>query len=123
MHARAVLSASLIVTLVVACSEETKEQSPGEVLARDSTLASELQQADTSSSAEPRDVVTAVNANSATHARRSKPAASISPATATRASRPAPMSPARGAAAILERVPGAALPPQGAAHPRHHDTP
>jgi hypothetical protein len=53
MHIRS-LSASLafVGLLAIACDDGTQEQSPGEVLARDSTLARGLQQADTSSFAD-----------------------------------------------------------------------
>ena len=53
MHIRS-LSASLafVGLLAIACDDGTQEQSPGEVLARDSTLARGLQQTDTSSAAD-----------------------------------------------------------------------
>ena len=144
---------SLTVALAVlgaACGEDTKEQSPGEVLARDSSLASDLKQADTSAFAEAADVAMAFNPDSAMPApakpavpmrvdRRgaTAPAPAAAPAptpTATEATpverapmRPAPATihpdpiPTRrlptareagsSATTILEKVPGAALPP------------
>jgi hypothetical protein len=49
MNNRSLYSTLTFAALVVtACGDGTREQSPGEVLARDSSLASELRQADTS---------------------------------------------------------------------------
>ena len=62
---------SLLTTLAIAalfisgCGDGTREQSPGEVLARDSSLASELKQADTSAFAEAADVAMAFDPDSA----------------------------------------------------------
>jgi uncharacterized protein YecT (DUF1311 family) len=156
---------SLAVALAVlgaACSEDTKEQSPGEVLARDSSLASDLKQADTSAFAEAADVAMAFNPDSAMPAPTkpavpmrvdrsagTTPAASGTPATAATPTpaptptavppverarmRPVPATihpepiPTRrlpatrdggsSATTILEKVPGAALPPVSSAAP------
>ena len=66
MHMR---SFSAMLTLVglfaVACDDATQEQSPGEVLARDTTLANDLRQIDTSSFAEAADVAMAFDPDSA----------------------------------------------------------
>src|SRR6478609_7831578 len=145
---------SLAVALAVlgaACREDSKEeQSPGEVLARDSSLASDLKQADTSAFAEAADVAMAFNPDSAMpaptkpavpmrvdHARATTPAPAATPAPTPAPSaappvgrapmRPVPAtihpdpSPTRrlptareggsSATSILEKVPGAALPP------------
>ncbi len=65
MHIR-ILSALAIVAIAAGCSGgDTQEQSPGEVLARDSSLASELKQADTSAFAEAADVAMAFDPDSA----------------------------------------------------------
>ena len=65
MHIR-ILSALAIAAFAAACSGgDTQEQSPGEVLARDSSLASELRQADTSAFAEAADVAMAFDPDSA----------------------------------------------------------
>lgn len=151
MTIRTLSVAVALAVLGAACSEDTKEQSPGEVLARDSSLASDLKQADTSAFAEAADVAMAFNPDSAMPA-PTKPAvpmrvdrsAASAPA-ATPASTPAPtpapsaapverapMRPApatihpepiptrrlpttresgSSATTILEKVPGAALPP------------
>lgn len=166
--------------LAVACSDGTQEQSPGEVLARDSSLASEVKQADTSAFAEAADVAMAFDPDSAmppaTATARPSPTPNPIPANAStpiepspavpmrvdrsRASTPAPIPPpaanrapmrpapatihadpiptrtlpatpesrttaaSRGASAsspravaILERVPGASLPPAGSDEP------
>lgn len=59
MHIRSLPAALAMVALTaVGCDDGTKEQSPGEVLARDSTLASGLKQADTSSFADAADPMT-----------------------------------------------------------------
>ena len=58
-------SLTAAVLIAVACSDSTEEQSPGEVLARDSSLASELKQADTSAFAEAADVAMAFDRDSA----------------------------------------------------------
>jgi uncharacterized protein YecT (DUF1311 family) len=58
-------SLTAAVLIAVACSDSTEEQSPGEVLARDSSLASELKQADTSAFAEAADVAMAFDPDSA----------------------------------------------------------
>jgi uncharacterized protein YecT (DUF1311 family) len=160
---------TVAVLLTTACSDSTEEQSPGEVLARDSSLASELKQADTSAFAEAADVAMAFDPDSAapvTSATRTMPGGraaptpSVAPAVPMRIARdsapstrpvtsPAPPSPrpmrpvpatihpdplptrtlperaasgnrmvgqetaAPAATAILERVPGATLPPSG----------
>ena len=133
MHARALLSAMTIASLVSAgCSDDTKEQSPGEVLARDSSLASGLQRADTSAAAKAGDAATAFGTDSPRHPAIARPQASgrapMRPAPATIHADPIPQrilppasarpsvsppgrTPSAGAAAILERVPGATLPP------------
>jgi uncharacterized protein YecT (DUF1311 family) len=59
------LSALTIVLIAAGCSDGTKEESPGEVLARDSSLASELKQVDTSAFAEAADVAMAFDPDSA----------------------------------------------------------
>lgn len=155
MTIRTLSLAVALAVVGVACSEDTKEQSPGEVLARDSSLASDLKQADTSAFAEAADVAMAFNPDSAMPA-PTKPAvpmrvdrsAAAAPAAVTTpapASAPAavptpsaapveraPMRPApatihpepvptrrlpaareggSSATTILEKVPGAALPP------------
>ena len=150
MSIRTLSLAVALAALGVACSEDTKEQSPGEVLARDSSLASDLKQADTSAFAEAADVAMAFDPDSAvppptkpavpmrvnrgaTGAPTSAvtPAPTSAPAAAAPAER-APMRPVpatihpepiptrrlptareRGSSAttILEKVPGAALPP------------
>lgn len=122
---------TLAIALVsaVACSDDTKEESPGEVLARDSTLASDLRQADTSAFADPADVMTA----SARDSDRVRPRTVRGPVlTVRRPMRPAPatihadpvpthtMPPASSgedkkkarAAQILKAVPGSSLPPE-----------
>ena len=177
---------AIAVLFVSGCGDGTQEQSPGEVLARDSSLASDLKQADTSAFAEAADVAMAFDPDSAmppvetaTPARepvtppapepdRAPPTAVASvpmrvnrtspPAVSPSPSRPAPSRPApsrptqmrptpatihpdpipeRGisstpgnlvasnratparsnAATILERVPGATLPPAGSDKP------
>lgn len=152
MTIRTLSLAVALAALGAACSEDTKEQSPGEVLARDSSLASDLKQADTSAFAEAADVAMAFNPDSAIPA-PTRPAVPMrvdrsAPATPTPASTPAPApastpavtpptarAPMRpvpatihpepiptrrlptgrdggsSAATILEKVPGAALPP------------
>ena len=183
MHIR-VFSATLALTALIAsaCSDGKKEESPGEVLARDSSLASDLKQADTSAFAEAADVAMAFDPDSvlppvgSTRPARAaeQPPAAVStpsaapmrvdrsvpvtspapvapaapataPAPARRPMRPVPatihpdplpsgtlppapprrVSPAvtpappsgAGAAAILAKVPGAALPPVGSDEP------
>ena len=132
MHARALLSALTIASLVSAsCSDDTKEQSPGEVLARDSSLASGLQQADTSALAKAGDDAAPFGSESprsptmtklkTPERARMRPAPAtihadpipqriMAPASARRTGSPAAATPSPDAAAILERVPGAALP-------------
>ncbi len=156
MTIRTLSLAVALAALGAACREDTKEQSPGEVLARDSSLASDLKQADTSAFAEAADVSMAFDPDSAIPA-PSKPAVPMrvdrsavttpgpSPTStptpapaATPASTPAPRAgrppmrpvpatihpepiPTRrlpasrdggsSATTILEKVPGAALPP------------
>lgn len=120
-------SSSLSVTLTIAaligaaCSDGTQEQSPGEVLARDSTLSSGLQQADTSAFAAPPDAESAMDPDSATPPAPAMSAAAPRqpmpprPATIHREPRPERLAPAgNGATAILEIVPGATLPPPAA---------
>lgn len=86
-----------LAVLGAACSEDTKEQSPGDVLARDSSLASDLKQADTSSFAEAADVAMAFNPDSAMPAPKNPPVPMRVgrgvPATPTPASTPAPAAP------------------------------
>ena len=167
-----------LILMAAACGEGTKEESPGEVLARDSSLASDLKQADTSAFAEAADVAMAFDPDSAmppATAKPSAPAPSVPPATTPAAAAPAttvpmrvdrttpasstpaapavpatraPMrpvpatihpdpipttrmpaapagrtaapsgaAPAARATTILERVPGAALPPAGSDEP------
>ena len=66
MTTRSLLTTLAIATLFMpGCGDGTKEQSPGEVLARDSSLASELKQADTSAFAEAADVAMAFDPDSA----------------------------------------------------------
>jgi hypothetical protein len=162
MHIRWLSTMLGILGLVAAgCDDGTKEQSPGEVLARDSMLATDLKQADTSAFAEPADVPAALDPGSATrrdtartghraarpavppHVDRSAPpssparppmrpapatvhpdpllrptmppAAGVSPGTTSSRSR---MPMAADALAILERVPGAAIPAAPVREPR-----
>jgi uncharacterized protein YecT (DUF1311 family) len=155
MHIRFPSTTLVILGLVAfGCDDGVKEQSPGEVLARDSSLASGLKQADTSAFAEAADVAMAFDPDSAV-----RPAAAPAPAPAvpmrvdrgtspSPAARPPlrpapatihpdplpgrPMPPAAdrsrrssgasaattaSAAAILERIPGATLPPVPAKEP------
>ncbi|HET9013772.1 MAG TPA: lysozyme inhibitor LprI family protein [Gemmatimonadaceae bacterium] len=165
---------ALILT-AAACGDGTKEESPGEVLARDSSLASDLKQADTSAFAEAADVAMAFDPDSALppavvkpsapaaavpstttpataaptttvpmRVDRSTPVSSTPPSPAARAPmRPAPATihpdpvpttrmpaapasrstttsgaaPAARATSILEKVPGATLPPAGSDEP------
>ena len=66
MTTRLLLTTFAIAALFIpGCGDGTKEQSPGEVLARDSSLASELKQADTSAFAEAADVAMAFDPDSA----------------------------------------------------------
>lgn len=151
MTIRTLSLAVALAALGAACSEDTKEeQSPGEVLARDSSLASDLKQADTSAFAEAADVAMAFNPDSAmpaptkpavpmrvdrTRATTPAPAATPAPTPAPSAARPVERAPMRpvpatihpdpiptrrlpttreggsNATTILEKVPGAALPP------------
>jgi uncharacterized protein YecT (DUF1311 family) len=157
--------------LTAACADGVKEESPGEVLARDSALASDLKQSDTSAFAEAADVAMAFDPDSAMPPIQtsttpvSAPAAASRPIGSAAASAPSPVpmrvdgsasarptpapapQPARdptpagarmrpipatihadpipprlparpptpnsSALAILEKVPGAALPPAG----------
>jgi hypothetical protein len=128
MHIRS-LSATLALVglLAIACDDGTQEQSPGEVLARDSTLARGLQQADTSSFADT------VSARPAPRRMRPVPATihpdplpshPLPPAPARTSSSPSGVSPRAKAKAaeILQQVPGATLPsaavrPRGSAVP------
>jgi uncharacterized protein YecT (DUF1311 family) len=72
MHIRSLSTTLAIVGLIAAgCDDGTKEQSPGEVLARDSMLASDIKQADTSAFAEAADVAMASDPDSARRAARS----------------------------------------------------
>jgi uncharacterized protein YecT (DUF1311 family) len=88
MHS-SIISALAIALVVAGCSDGTKEESPGEVLARDSSLASELRQADTSAFAEAADVAMAFDPDSAMPPVE---AATPAPASPTPAS-PAPATP------------------------------
>ena len=65
-----------LILMAAACGEGTKEESPGEVLARDSSLASDLKQADTSAFAEAADVAMAFDPDSAMPPVTAKPAVS-----------------------------------------------
>lgn len=66
MTTRCLLTTLALAALSIAgCGDGTREQSPGEVLARDSSLASELKQADTSAFAEAADVAMAFDPDSA----------------------------------------------------------
>jgi uncharacterized protein YecT (DUF1311 family) len=56
---------AIVAMIAVGCSDGAKEQSPGEVLARDSALASDLKQSDTSAFADAAEVATAFNPDSA----------------------------------------------------------
>src|SRR5258705_6695630 len=112
MHNRLLSTTLAIAALIAAgCSDGTQEQSPGEVLARDSVLASELRQADTS--ATPR-----TSPAPATGAPMRPVPATIHPEPLPTlrlpATPPRPASPmTRGdssAAEILARIPGAAPP-------------
>src|SRR6476469_3680775 len=98
MTIRTLSLAVALAALGAACSEDTKEeQSPGEVLARDSSLASDLKQADTSAFAEAADVAMAFNPDSAMPA-PTKPAvpmrvdrsAGTTPAATATPAKPAP---------------------------------
>lgn len=85
MTTHSLLTTLAIATLFIAgCGDGTQEQSPGEVLARDSSLASELKQADTSAFAEAADVAMAFDPDSAM-----PPVEATSPAREP-ATRPAP---------------------------------
>jgi hypothetical protein len=115
MHIRS-LSASLafLGLLATACDDGTQEQSPGEVLARDSTLARGLQQADTSSFADTtsaRPAPRRMRPAPATIHPDPLPAHPMPPAARSSSSsnEASPRSKAR-AAEILQQVPGATLP-------------
>jgi hypothetical protein len=118
MYIRALSSiVAAAVLLATGCSDNTQEQSPGEVLARDSSLANDLMQADTAASAATTTTASAPRS-------RLRPApATIHPESLHR--RTLPAAPTRrtaspgstsgtsaspSAAAILQRIPGAALP-------------
>jgi hypothetical protein len=116
MHIR-FLSATLafVGLLAIACDDGTQEQSPGEVLARDSTLARGLQQADTSSLADT------ISARPAPRRMRPVPATihpdplpshPLPPAEARNGSSSSGVSPRAKARAteILQQVPGATVP-------------
>ena len=79
------LCSTLVIAAVTAtsCGDGTKEESPGDVLARDSALARDLKQADTSAFAEAADVAMAFDPDSAR------------PAAAPRTPVPAPAVPMR----------------------------
>jgi uncharacterized protein YecT (DUF1311 family) len=166
MNTRSRFTTFAIILVAMACGDGTKEESPGEVLARDSSLARDLKQADTAAYAEAADVAMAFNPDSAlppaTTTTRTGPAPSAPTSTApmrvdrgtattpaTPATRPAttpaaraPMRPVpatihpdpipttrlpaasggseprtTGATSILEKVPGATLPPAGSDAP------
>ena len=89
MHLR-ILSALAIALVAAGCRGDVKEESPGEVLARDSSLASELKQADTSAFAEAADVAMAFDPDSAMPA--------------VDASTPEPVRPAAPASGVTMRV-------------------
>jgi uncharacterized protein YecT (DUF1311 family) len=161
MHIRPLSTTLAIVGLIAAgCDDGTKEQSPGEVLARDSMLATDLKQADTSAFAEAADVAMAFDPDSAAgpatapSTRRAPPPAvpmrvdragsSSPPARAPMRPEPATIHPdplpsrtmppaaapsrattssrsgtsmAASAVAILEQVPGAAIPAGAVSEP------
>lgn len=122
MTIRTLSFAVALAALGAACSEDVKEQSPGEVLARDSSLSSGLKQADTSAFADGADAATTFNPDSAMSApaRPARPdaRARMRPVPATIHPEPIPtrrLPTSRDcrsrATTILEAVPGAALPP------------
>ena len=78
-----ILSALAIAVIAAGCSGDTQEESPGEVLARDSSLASELRQADTSAFAEAADVAMAFDPDSAMPPVETPSSAAASPPTST----------------------------------------
>jgi uncharacterized protein YecT (DUF1311 family) len=83
MHIRSFSATlTLVGLLAVACDDATQEQSPGEVLARDTTLANDLRQADTSSFAEAADVAMAFDPDSAVQLATPPVTPSAAPATA-----------------------------------------
>ena len=97
---------SLAVALAIlgaACGEDTKEQSPGEVLARDSSLASDLKQADTSAFSEAADVAMAFDPDSALPP-------PTKPTVPMRVDRSAPATPTPGASPAPTPAPTAAPP-------------
>jgi hypothetical protein len=116
---RPLVTTIAIVGLVAAgCEENTKEQSPGEVLARDSSLASEIRLVDTSAVAEAGDVASPVPTRVDRPRIRPKPATIHPEPIPTRTLPPAPAPHAtatnhvdRSAAEILAKVPGAELTP------------
>ena len=130
MHTRFVRTMlAIAMATATACSDGTKEESPGEVLARDSSLASELRQADTSAFAEAADVAMAFDPDSALPpvdisspapepARASTPASSASPAAV-----PTPSVPLRVDRSASERTPTAAAPAAPAAGGRMRPAP
>jgi uncharacterized protein YecT (DUF1311 family) len=130
------LSTTLAIAALLgaACSDGRKEESPGEVLARDSSLASDLRQADTSAYAEAADVAMAFDPDSATAPPVARPAKAAPGAAPVQLKpKPATIHPERlarptisprpersssgtsasspNAVAILSGVPGASLPP------------
>lgn len=120
---------AIVLVSAVACSDGTKEESPGEVLARDSMLASELRQADTSAFADPAAAMAAPGRDSPSvtlrTTRRAAPTARapMRPVPATIHADPVPthtvppassgdLKPKARAVQILKTVPGSSLPPE-----------
>ena len=120
---------AIVLVSAVACSDDTKEESPGEVLARDSTLASDLRQADTSAFADPAGVTAASDRDSPRltpgTTRRAAPTARapMRHVPATIHADPVPthtvppasrgdLKPKARAVQILKTVPGSSLPPE-----------
>jgi uncharacterized protein YecT (DUF1311 family) len=90
MNNRLPLTTFAIAALIaLGCSDGTQEQSPGEVLARDSSLASDLKRADTSDFAEAADVAMAFDPDSALPPATSAPASSPPLASSASTSSPA----------------------------------
>jgi uncharacterized protein YecT (DUF1311 family) len=95
MHIRSLSTTLAIVGLIAAgCDDGTKEQSPGEVLARDSMLATDIKQADTSAFAEAADVAMASDPDSARRSRRPAAPTRVDGGTAPAPPARAPMRPA-----------------------------
>ena len=91
MHLRRLSATLALVGLAaVACDDATQEQSPGEVLTRDTALANDLRQIDTSSFAEAADVAMAFNTDSALPPAAPARSAPAAPAVPMRVDRGAP---------------------------------